>query len=151
ERDLRHLRLRELSPSAARRLLQSAAGEALDDEALTALVERAGGNALYLEELVRAVVERRSAELPKTVHAGVEARLAKLDPDLRRVLRAASVFGGAFWSGGVTALLGGPEFSAWAGEQLAALVEREVILRRAGSRFPSEEEYAFGHTLVREG
>ena len=46
----------------------------------------------------------------------VQARLERLEDDARRVLRAASVFGESFWSGGVRALLGGcasDSLAAW--------------------------------------
>ncbi len=45
----------------------------------------------------------------------MQARLEELDPESRRLLRAASVFGQSFWEGGVLTLLGGrrtPAFDA---------------------------------------
>ena len=71
------------------------------------LVNRAEGNAFYLEELIRAVAEGKDAALPETVLAMVETRLARLPFEARRVLRAASVFGEVCWEGGVIVLLGG--------------------------------------------
>ena len=78
----------------------------------------------------------------------VQARLDALEPDARRVLRAASVFGQTFWRGGVAALLGETEP---AGARLAHLVERELDRGAARvARVPGEAEYAFRHALVRE-
>ena len=65
------------------------------------IVEQSAGNALFLEELVRAVAEGRGEELPETVLAVLHARLMRMPADARRVLRAASVFGETFWEGGV--------------------------------------------------
>ena len=42
--------------------------------------------------------------LPETVLTMVQARLEALEPEARRVLRAASVFGQTFWRGGVVTL-----------------------------------------------
>src|SRR4051812_49665619 len=61
---------------------------------------RAGGNAFFLEELIRWAAEGR-AGLPDSVLGTVEARLQTLAPEARRALRAASVFGDVFWVGGV--------------------------------------------------
>src|SRR5262249_59819812 len=87
-------------------------------------------------------------EVGGTVIARMAARLEELEREARRVLRAASVFGPAFWRGGVAALLGGDagELRDW----LGILVDREVILRRPERRFPGEEEYSFRHGLMRE-
>jgi tetratricopeptide (TPR) repeat protein len=114
------------------------------------LVERADGNAFYLEELVRAVAEGRGGALPETVLAMVQARLEGLGAEARRVLRAASVFGGTFWRGGVAELV--PDLAAAALDaSLAELVARELVVPRREARFPGEREVAFRHALVREG
>jgi predicted ATPase len=114
------------------------------------IVQLAGGDAFYLEELVRAVAEGHGDRLPETVLATVEQRLDGLDPRQRRVLRAASVFGGVFWAGGVVSLLGGDEHTSGVGSALAALADRELLDRHAAGSFPGQEEYAFRQTLVRE-
>jgi serine/threonine protein kinase/predicted ATPase len=132
------------------------------DDIAFALADRAGGDAFYLEELIRHVARLgmpSSADpLPQTVLAMVEARLGALDPEARRVLRAASVFGNTFFRGGVAALLGedsgtspdeGPDRSRL-DEVLAALDARELTVRRPESRFPGEEEHAFRSALVRD-
>jgi len=103
---VQHLRLQELTPKAARRLVVDVLGDGVSDETAQALVKRAGGNTFYLEELIRAVAENRGDALPETVLAMAQARLEQLEPELRRVLRAASVFGEVFWVGGVAALIG---------------------------------------------
>src|SRR5262249_31875294 len=74
-----------------------------------------------------------------------------LDDEARRILRAASIFGEAFWAGGVAALLGRAERAGTVRERLLDLVEREVLVKRPESRFPGEEELAFRHALLREG
>ncbi|XXR38335.1 hypothetical protein WME90_46670 [Sorangium sp. So ce375] len=74
ERGRSELRLRELPARAAEQLVQSALGDALAPEEVSALVQRAGGNAFYLERLIRARAEGRGRALPETVLGMVEAR-----------------------------------------------------------------------------
>ncbi len=71
------------------------------------LVERADGNAFYLEELIRATAAGRVDSLPDSVLAMVQARLDAEGADGKRVLRAAAIFGERFSRAGLAALLGG--------------------------------------------
>jgi tetratricopeptide (TPR) repeat protein len=80
----------------------------------------------------------------------VQGRLERLEPEARQVLGAASVFGQAFWSGGVATLLGEADRGGSAARWLAELESRELVTRRLEARFPGEEEYAFRHAVVRE-
>jgi hypothetical protein len=148
ERGIHEVRLNELSRKASERLVRSVLGADAPAADVARLVERAAGNAFYLEELIRAQSEGRGAELPETVLAMTQARLEAMEPDARHVLRAASVFGEVFWSGAVTALLGEHtvDVSGW----LDALSKREVITRRGEGRFRGAQEYVFRHALVRE-
>jgi tetratricopeptide (TPR) repeat protein len=147
ERELTEIRLASLSPKAAERLVRAALGDAVDAGRVAAIVERADGNAFYLEELIRAEAEGRH-ELPETVLAMVQMRLEVLSDEARRVLRAASVFGESFWEGGVRALLG--ERAGEASRSLRDLVERETVQPVDASRFPASAEYRFRHAIVRE-
>ncbi|WP_437720284.1 protein kinase domain-containing protein [Sorangium sp. So ce861] len=150
ERGLAELRLRELPARAAEQLVRSALGASIAPGEVAALVQRAGGNAFYLEELIRAVAEGRGGALPETVLGMVEARLAALGPEARRLLRAASVFGEVCWARGVGALLGAPAPGTRERDAWAELFEREILERRPTSRFAGEEEVGFRHALLRE-
>ncbi len=133
---------REASAQVAREVLPEAT-----EASIARLVERAGGNPFFLEELIRAAVDGEAQSLPETVLAMAQARIEKLPSDERRVLRAASVFGEVFWRGGLASLLGeGVPID----EPLATLAVREVVVRRPGGRLSGEEELAFRHTVVRE-
>ncbi len=149
ERGLQEIHLRALTRRASERLVRAVLGEGLVGEPLDRLITQAEGNAFYLEELIRAVAEGKSA-LPDTAVAMVQSRLAALESDARRVLRAASLFGEVFWKGGTVALLGGMRMNQVM-DWLSLLVRREVLVRRQESRFPGEEEFAFRHALLREG
>ncbi len=177
QRSLQEVRLGPLVRRAGERLVRDVLGEDLSAAEVARLLDRAAGNVFYLEELIRAYAEGTGRgqsrpgtfppgtvppppissasvadqwALPSTVLAMIEARLQRLDPMARRVLRAASVFGESFWRGAVLALTGGQykasEVDAW----LSELMRREIIQRRDVSRFPSDHEYAFRHAIVRD-
>ncbi len=149
-RGIQSIALGGLARKGAESLVRSILGEAVGAKTITAIVDRAGGNAFYLEELIRAVSEGRKEELPETVLGMVEARIASLDPQVRRILRAASVFGEAFWESGLKKLLR-DEMGSDGAAYLKELCDRELIARRLPSRFSEEVEYGFRHALVREG
>jgi tetratricopeptide (TPR) repeat protein len=80
----------------------------------------------------------------------VQTRLERLDPDARRVARAASVFGEVFWAGGVAAVLGAARTTLDLAAAVQTLSRAEVFAVRHESRFPGEYEYRFRHDLLRE-
>ena len=149
ERGVQEIHLRELSRRASEKLVRDVLGARVSDARVARIIERAAGNAFYLEELIRAAEGGESENLPETVLAMVQARLEALHPDHRRVLRAASVFGQVFWREALLPLLGDDEARAL-GERLRDLVDRELLIRRGDGRFPGQEEYVFRHSLVRD-
>jgi eukaryotic-like serine/threonine-protein kinase len=141
---LLELALGGLTRRAAERLVVAVLGDSPSPATIQAIVERAAGNAFYLEELVRSAAEGRAGDLPDTVLAMVESRLARLEPEAREVLRAASVFGARFWVEGVQTLV--PNAAEW----MDSLAAREMIEASRSTRFPGATEYAFRHALVRD-
>ncbi len=149
ERSAQEIRLGELTRRASERLVREVLGDSVAAETVERVVSLAAGNAFYLEELIRTVADGRAEGLPETVLAMVEARLQSLEPEARRVLRAASLFGQSFWRGAVAVLLGGSEGAARLDDLLRDLEAGEFITRRPGARFAGEEEFQFRHELVR--
>ncbi|WP_437320149.1 protein kinase domain-containing protein [Sorangium sp. So ce385] len=154
ERELQEIRLGALTPRASEQLVRQVLGDAVAAETVKRLVSRSRGHAFYLEELIRAVAEGRET-LPETVAAMVQAWIERFEPEARRLLRAASIFGEVFWPGAVASLLGGGPDAGGAGVELAAridqLVQQEALVRRPGSRFAGEPELSFRHALLAEG
>ena len=150
--NVQEIRLKGLGRRASERLVRQVLGAGVGSATVEGLAHQADGNALYLEELIRAAAggADAGAPLPGTVLAMVETRLAALPREARRVLRVASVFGEVCWEGGVIALIE-PAMAAKIGELLATLVDQEVLVARRGSRFPGERELGFRHALLREG
>jgi tetratricopeptide (TPR) repeat protein len=149
-RTLQEVRLGALSKKASAQLVRQVLGDDADEALVAELAERAGGNAFYLEELIRAAAEGGGHSLPDTVIGMVQTRLDALGREAKHVLRAAAVFGEVFWTGGVEALLGGDEAIS-AGDWLRDLAEREVVSRRTEARFEGEHEWRFRHALMRDG
>jgi eukaryotic-like serine/threonine-protein kinase len=149
ERRVQEVKLEELSRKASERLAKAVLPANVPQETIDRMVTLAHGNAFFLEELVRAVAEGKGDHLPDTVLAVVESRLESFEPEARRLLRAASVFGQFFWAAGVVAILGDVDAGAVAA-WLDVLVEREVITARRMGRFANEVEYAFRHAVVRD-
>jgi tetratricopeptide (TPR) repeat protein len=126
ERAATRIRLGELPRRASVRLVAAVLGERVDRSQVDRLAARGAGNALYLEELIRAAADGgRGSELPGSVKAMAMARLEALDAGARRVLRAGSIFGESFWPAGVAALLG--DAADGLDEQLLRLREREWL------------------------
>jgi tetratricopeptide (TPR) repeat protein len=149
-RPVTHIQLDTLTKKASEKLVRQFLGASLSDEALTRVVERAAGNAFYLEEIIRSVAEGRGEDLPETVIAMVQARIEGFDEEARRILRAASLFGQAFWRGGILALLGDDERTIAMGPPIEELLEKEVIVRQGKGKLPGEEEFSFRHAILRE-
>lgn len=135
-----------LPRAAATELVVAALGERATPKVVAEIVDRAAGNAFFLEEIVRAAAENRS-KTPETALLMVQSRLEAIAPPARRVLRAASVFGRSFHESAVNALLG--EENA-AGEWLPMLESLELVDRRTESKFAGERELVFHHALLQE-
>jgi predicted ATPase len=93
-----HMRLGPLSNEEARALVVGATAAApLRSHDLDAILERAAGLPLFLEEIVRAIRRAGSAEsLPDSLEAIVGTQIDALEPLARRLLRFASVLGRSF-------------------------------------------------------
>jgi hypothetical protein len=157
-RDVTELRLPPLPDRAATKLVVDVMGDRASPDDVAKIVHRSEGNAFYLEELIRAADERarrtseapasRRSELPPTVIAVAQSRLERLDPQMRKVLRAASVYGDTFPVEGVSALVGEPP--ADLERALDALVENEAIApSESPARRDGVRELAFRHALLR--
>lgn len=144
------LALKGLSQRACERLIQQALGKQVPAESMAWMVTQCGGNALFLEELIRAEAERPMDRKAETVVAMLQARIGHLESGPRRAVLAASVFGLVMWQGGVAKLLGlqeqAPEVESW----MRALVQAELLEMHDSSRMPCQKEYGFRHALVRD-
>ena len=114
----------------AAQIVESSAGAPID---LARLVDVAGGNPLFLEELAASVVELGDgADLPVTVREAIAARIDALPSDARDALLSAAVIGKTFWRGVLEAVEQAGDVERRAGAPRGAGL-RPARLRRASS------------------
>lgn len=141
------LTLEPLDPSDASALVaKRLAGRMLPAETVTQIVAIAQGNPLYVEQLVAAVREHQDLTLPVSLQALLAARLDRLGPAERDVLRCASVVGVEFPEDALAALV--PEAARrFLGRHLQTLQEKELI-GTAGPSALRRATWSFRHVLI---
>jgi class 3 adenylate cyclase/tetratricopeptide (TPR) repeat protein len=111
------------------------------------LVEIAGGNPLFLEELAASLAETgASGELPVTVREAIAARIDALPAGARAALLAGSVVGRTFWRD----LLEATGEVEDVDEALAELEARDLVRRDPASDLAGDAQFTFRHILIRD-
>lgn len=118
-----------------------AARQIVGDERAASLLERAGGNALFLVELAAAAGEDSSVALPASVRAAVVARAAEAGDDVAATLRAAALLGPTIDLDLLAAVLRQSPLELL--DHLECGVTQRILEERGS-------ELAFRHALVRE-
>jgi len=158
------LMLTPLSDADTAVLLASLLDTRLIDAGLQAkLLERAGGNPLFAEQVVGLLTEqgelRRRGQVldvaaagelpvPETLSALISARLDTLPRQDKALLGDAAVVGRIFWPGAVAALAGRDEKEAR--RSLRGLAAAGFVTRLPRSSIAGQAEYRFSHALVRD-
>ncbi len=156
----REISLEGLSGKQLAELCRIYLGDAIPSSLLAQLVERAGGNPLFLEELVRHLsrsgllqmtddgyqLRRRPSEddLPPRLEALIAARLDRLPPDARLVAQNASAIGQTFREDILNDL---PGIRRKARKNLQILLETQIVLMQAEKPIAS---YCFDQALTRD-
>jgi class 3 adenylate cyclase/tetratricopeptide (TPR) repeat protein len=100
-------------------------------------LDRAGGNPLFLEQLLRHAEESADNRVPGSIQSLVQARLDQLEPSDKQALQTASIFGQRFSLDGLQAVLGRKY-------DCAELIRHFLV-------HPHEDHYLFAHALIQEG
>lgn len=135
------IKLEPLDDRSAATLAGAAAGdEPIPPQRLAAFAERAGGNPLFLQELVAATGEPGRETLPDSIEAVVTEHIDTLASQDRLLLRYASVIGSSFSPSLVADVVGG-DADAGAG-----------AWRRLGEFLDAEPDgrYRFRHAMFRD-
>jgi class 3 adenylate cyclase/tetratricopeptide (TPR) repeat protein len=128
------------------------ADDELPEASRSAMLEKAEGNPLFLEETIRALSETRNGasidRIPDTLQALIAARIDHLPEGEKSVLQRAAVIGRTFWSGAVEHL--GGDGDGELQPLLDDLLLREFVLTEPRSTISGEDAYRFKHVLIRE-
>src|SRR5581483_765845 len=127
--------------------LEQLIGGRLSDKTRARILRAAGGNPLFVQELLAMAREGSGeVEVPPNLQALLAARLDQLHTSERRVLERGAVEGEVFHLGSVAALT--PEEPNVTG-RLASLVRRALV-RPDRSQLPDEDGFRFRHLLIRD-
>ena len=153
------------SDATTRLIAELPGGSALSDDVADRVLTAAEGNPLFVEEMLRMLVDDGAlvetadgrwtaadaladVRIPASISALLTARLERLDRDERAVAERASVVGRVFERDAVTELT--PEAShASVGPSLLALVRKELI-RPDRSELTAGDAFSFRHILIRD-
>lgn len=160
------LRLSPLSGHDGRSLVAALFGESWVNSAgglLDQILERAGGNPLFIEEIVRGLIDRGvltregqqwrtvagevATGIPATIQAMLLARVDRLPQYVRRLAQEAAVIGPRFDATLLKAVTADPG-RLEAGCEL--LCDAEIIEEVAGSGSVSSQSYRFTQTLLQD-
>jgi class 3 adenylate cyclase/tetratricopeptide (TPR) repeat protein len=125
------------------------AEHSLDDALRDAVLEKAEGNPLFVEETIRMLAQEDGHArdvIPDTLQALIAARIDGLPDPQKSLLQRASVVGRIFWPGAISALA--PELDVQA--LIDDLLLREFLLEERRSTISGERAYRFKHVLIRE-
>ncbi|HMJ00357.1 MAG TPA: adenylate/guanylate cyclase domain-containing protein [Gaiellaceae bacterium] len=115
-----------------------------------ALLDKTGGNPLFLEEVMLTVAEcgeeEAAAGIPDTLQALIAARIDRLEPESKALLQRASVIGRSFWAGALEYLSSGESVE----EPLEDLQLRDLVVQQLRSSLSNETAYRFKHVLIRD-
>jgi class 3 adenylate cyclase/tetratricopeptide (TPR) repeat protein len=136
------VRLEPLSEDEADELIRDEVSEELRGR----IAHAAGGNPLFISEMLAMAHEQEEVEVPPTLKALLTARLDQLDEPERRVLERGSVEGELFHRGAVQALA--PE-EPHVTARLTTLVRRELV-RPDRAQLAGDDGFRFRHLLIRD-
>jgi class 3 adenylate cyclase/tetratricopeptide (TPR) repeat protein len=135
------IRLEPLPPDAVDELLVD-----LPEETRERVASAAGGNPLFLTEMLAMAGDGGAVDVPPTLRALLGARLDQLDELERAVLERGAVEGEIFHRGAVQALAA-PDVPVT--PKLAALVRRQLI-RPDRAQLVGDDGFRFRHLLIRD-
>ncbi len=136
------LRLEPLPAGAVDALI----GDQVPDGLRERIAAAAGGNPLFVTEMLAMASETEAVEVPPSLRALLAARLDQLDAAERRVLERGAVEGEVFHRGAVQALA--PE-ELHVTPRLAGLTRKQLI-RPTRPQLAGEDGFRFRHLLIRD-
>jgi class 3 adenylate cyclase/tetratricopeptide (TPR) repeat protein len=166
KRNAASIYLDPLSEAEGATMLRDLLPGPVDEQLSRAIVERSEGNPLYVEEIVRKLIDDgvlrateasrwevaqrvEDVQLPRSIQGLIAARLDGLPDHEKAVLQDAAVVGRVFWVGAVAELTGRP--LAEVRDALGRLRVKELVVPHDPSSFSDQLEFSFRHNLIRDG
>ncbi|MBA2531326.1 MAG: AAA family ATPase [Nocardioidaceae bacterium] len=122
--------------------------DSLSPQTRERILNMAGGNPLYVEEMLALAREGGDVQVPSTIQALLQARLDQLGAGERAVVERGAVEGEVFHGGTVRELTSEPDREQ-ARKHLVGLVRKELI-RPAPATLTGDDAYRFRHLLIRD-
>src|SRR6478752_1623789 len=142
--------LEALSDGEGATLVRELAAEVDVPVDVEAVLAKAEGNPLFVEETIRALAERpegRQDRIPDTLQALIAARIDRLPASSRRLVQRAAVMGRIFLRGALVHLSPDvPDVDA----VLDDLLFRDLVVHEERSAISGEQAFKFKHVLIRE-
>jgi class 3 adenylate cyclase/tetratricopeptide (TPR) repeat protein len=144
------LELEALGADEGATLVRELAAEVDVEVDVAAVLAKAEGNPLFVEETIRAVAEQpdgRQERIPDTLQALIAARIDRLPPESRRLVQRAAVMGRVFLRDALAHL--SPDVRD-VDTVLDDLLYRDLVLHEERSAISGHEAFKFKHVLIRE-
>jgi class 3 adenylate cyclase/tetratricopeptide (TPR) repeat protein len=144
------IELDRLSADEAAEMAAGIAGTAVSPQTLRAIVETAGGNPLFLEQMLAMLQDAPGGDIavPPTISALLAARLDRLAQTQRDVVGTASVVGQVFPQAAVVELI--PDARRPAVPDDLNGLERRRLLQPHAAVMTTGPAFAFQHILIRD-
>ncbi|MGE5273366.1 MAG: AAA family ATPase [Verrucomicrobiota bacterium] len=118
----------------------------LPSELRERIAHAAGGNPLFVTEMLAMAADDEAVDVPPTLRALLAARLDQLEPPERAILERGAVEGELFHRGAVQALA--PEETQITPR--LALLTRKDLIRPDRAQLPGDDGFRFRHLLIRD-
>ena len=155
--------LAPLTADQSRQLMEALLGQhALPGDFLSAVTQRAEGNPLFVEEILKSLLDGsaikqvdgvwkaagdlENLEIPDTIESVLSTRIDGLDTTTKSVLQYAAIVGRRFWSGVLADALAGRPVD----RELERLLEGAFVRSLPVSTVTGDTEYLFEHLLLQE-
>lgn len=165
-----NLKIQPLSEKNSRELIETILhrAERIPEQLFTNIIDRSEGYPYHIEEFIKMMIANNiiiegktkwsirrdkldSARVPTTIINILQARIDNLPPNVREVLRCASILGQIFWDDGITHILRDTQ----SGDQkmvdkaIDFLLENRLIVERT-STSPTSREFTFSNSLLHQ-
>ena len=155
--------LAPLSPEASRELMEALLqAHELPGDFLGRIAERAEGNPLFIEEMLKSVLESAAIrredgiwkaesdlhdlDMPDTIESVLSTRIDGLDSSTKSVLQYAAIVGRRFWNGVLTDALARRPVE----RELGDLLEGAFVRALPISTVTGDREFLFEHLMLQE-